>query len=135
MTKHRVTMNRMYHCKDQQAVVVCIDAPGTLPVIAYLKPSGTVLRLDEFGVNPGSQGEWDIHEYQPWKDLIVDTPVWVRDSFDHPWTPGHFSHADEYGRPYIWKNGKTSHTAVDRSSNWFEQLTSTNPNPTQGEIK
>lgn len=69
-----------------------------------------------------------LGEYNPWQDVEIDTPVWVRDDEDEDWLAAHFAGVGKNGNPCAWFNARTSHTEpCGRMSSW-SQMTLTNPN-------
>lgn len=68
-----------------------------------------------------------LTEYNPWQDVAIDTPVWVRDADDQVWLAAHFAGVHHGGELFSWLGGRTSHTASGRMMPW-RQMTLTNPN-------
>lgn len=68
-----------------------------------------------------------LTEYNPWQDVAIDTPVWVRDKDSEEWYRLHFSGVHHHGKLCAWSGGRTSHTAMGIMSEW-KQMSLTNPN-------
>jgi hypothetical protein len=64
--------------------------------------------------------------HNEWKDVPVDTPIWVRDEPDESWLKRHFSHF-QYSRVYAYTDGCTSHTSRTPPSSW-DYASKTDPN-------
>lgn len=67
-----------------------------------------------------SNGALILTEASPWDDVPVDTPIWVRNKEDRPWSKRHF-YKYKFGKVFAWDQGKTSHSVDDNSvqySSW-----------------
>lgn len=60
--------------------------------------------------------EWLFSEYEEpevdWSKVMVDTPILVKDILKSEWIKRYFAKY-ENGRVYVWKEGKTSWSAVN----------------------
>lgn len=81
--------------KGQEAVGVC-DAEAILRSFA----------LD--GVSD-YEAQNLVSEFNPWTEVKVDTPIWVRDHPLERWAPRHFAKY-ENGGVYAWTAGLTAHS-------------------------
>lgn len=108
--------------KGQEAVGVC-DAEAILRSFA----------LD--GVSD-YEAQNLVSEFDPWTEVKVDTPIWVRDRTGDSWIPRHFVKY-ENGEVYAWADGGTQHTASikqDPCTKW-RHATLENPDLLKGEPK
>lgn len=69
-----------------------------------------------------------LTEYNPWRDVAIDTPVWVRDLDCDKWVAAHFSGVHHGGALFTWPNGATSHSERNGLMIPWRQMTLTNPN-------
>lgn len=79
----------------------------------------------------GGESNWDLFEYNPWNDVPIDTPVWVKQKSDSTWEPRHFAGVSRMGKPNVYPEGKSSHTCVDDTPNYWDVTTLENPNITK----
>lgn len=97
-----------------KARIVCDNVKGEYPIVALVLtddfefPVMLYSNLSECNYSPESY--YDLFEYNPWKDVVVDTPVYVsNDNID--WKKRHFSHFDK-NYFYVWEDGQTSWTTL-----------------------
>lgn len=69
-----------------------------------------------------------LTEYNPWQDVAIDTPVWVRDFDCDKWVAAHFSGVHHGGALFTCPNGATSHSERNGLMIPWRQMTLTNPN-------
>lgn len=70
-----------------------------------------------------------VGRWNPYTNVAIDTPVWVRDEGDVEWAPRHFAGVRD-GKPLAWSNGLTSHTVVDLQDSepvMWDELSLTKP--------
>lgn len=65
--------------------------------------------------------------YNPWEEVAIDTPVWVRNINAVSWIPRHFAGMRER-KPVTWAAGKTSHTSQTNQVNEYDFVQLENPN-------
>jgi len=68
-----------------------------------------------------------LTEYNPWQDVAIDTPVWVRDADYQEWMPAHFAGIHREGELCAWAGGRTIHTGGPHIMLPWSQMTLTNP--------
>lgn len=77
---------------------------------------------------------YEEHEVD-WSKVLVDTPIWVRESEKTGWHPRHFAKFED-GFVYAWDNGATSFTADDASTMWnYAKLAGEQENESQEQGK
>ena len=123
-----------------KARIICTDfqhSTNGYPPRGNLCTIAAVLDFDITGAEPlvfmtqdlrktaTSPEPW-LTEYNPWQDVAIDTPVWVRLSNDDAWMKGHFSGINKRGECTAWNDGCTSHTGHQKLP--WHQMTTTNPN-------
>ncbi len=120
-------------CTDYVHTSSKIDAPFcvVVAILDYEAPGDESIAMltADLKLHVGSKAPY-LTEYSPWNDVAIDTPVWCRDLRDDPhWEKRHFAGFHHDGRPLVWNDGKTSHTAIGRAfvQTWGE-ITITNPN-------
>lgn len=69
-----------------------------------------------------------LTEYNPWQDVAIDTPVWVRDLDCAQWVAAHFAGVHHGGALFAWPDGATSHSQRNGFMIPWRQMTLTNPN-------
>lgn len=94
-----------------KARIICDNAKGEYPIVALVSGGDfefSVMFNSDLRDNDITETDYDLFEYNPWKDVAVDTPVYVsNDSIN--WKKRHFSHFDE-NYFYAWEDGQTSWT-------------------------
>jgi hypothetical protein len=96
--------------------IICVDKEGAFTVVGLEQPDDS--RLGEsvrtfwedgtYGNGDGGS-DWDlVAEYNLWRDVAVDTKVWVRDSPDRDWLPRHFAGVTPAGLVAVFPAGATS---------------------------
>lgn len=66
--------------------------------------------------------QWLEQEFNPWKNVSIDTPIFVRDCESAPWEKRHFAGYDvETGLVDAYNNGCTSFSVDDENNktSWF----------------
>jgi hypothetical protein len=95
-----------------KARIICDNAKGEYPIVALASVGdfefSVMLHSDLREYDDTTESSYDLFEYNPWKDVAVDTPVYVSDD-NISWKKYHFSHFDEKYF-YVWGGGQTSWT-------------------------
>lgn len=95
-----------------KARIVCDNAKKECPIVALVLVDDfefiVKLYSDLREYNDTTESDYDLFEYNPWKDVAVDTPVYVSND-NINWKKRHFSHFDE-NYFYAWEDGQTSWT-------------------------
>lgn len=109
------------HCTNdgRLARILCTDrANPTHPVVALVAStvdgSESFVYLTKDLHSSSYKGAPFLREYNPWEDVPVDTPVWVRyDALDGSYSPRHFAGYKD-GLVQVWMDGLTSHSSAMR---------------------
>lgn len=64
----------------------------------------------------GEPHDYDLVAYSPWQDVVVDTPIWVKEYPYDDWDTRHFAKYHN-GIVYAWSNGCTSHS-TEHTTPW-----------------
>ena len=95
-----------------KARIICNNAKGEYPIVALVLKDdfefSVMLNSDLRVYDDTTETDYDLFEYNPWKDVAVDTPVYVSNDKIN-WKKRHFSHFDE-NYFYVWEDGQTSWT-------------------------
>lgn len=98
--------------------IICTDRRyDSLPIVGlYTTPDGNgegILCLDTRGSDAYAKAQI-VREINPWDNVAVDTPIWVKDISSNGgfWVRRHFAKLQD-GKVYFWSNGKTSFTKDD----------------------
>lgn len=129
----QITMTGTYFCRGDTerkypVRVLCVDGRNPkYPVVAEFF-NGSFWVSENFtltgGMCIGEASEFDLIEHNPWADVPVDTPVWVRDK-SGAWCARHFAEYKD-GRVWAWEAGCTSHTA-NGGALWWNEASITKP--------
>lgn len=111
--------------EGSRARIICEDYKGVYPVVAAIETQDTppkeFIRTFEaataLGVYVSPSSGCILERFDPWDDVSIDTPVWVRHSSGEPWRTRHYAGKLEDGRIATFSEGRTSHTAKHRYSN------------------
>ena len=113
----KIEMGKTYKTRNGSSVrVLCIDAPGDFPVVVLIAgtyldryTAGGVIKLEgKLGVD--NCNHLNLIERDHWKDVAVDTKIWVRNCEGENWIPAHFCEGVD-GEVLSYANG-TSHTTT-----------------------
>jgi hypothetical protein len=77
---------------------------------------------------------WNVPEeafVRPLPELAVDTPIWVYEDGGKSWYPRHFAYWDRDGKPVVFTEGKTSHSAPGMTVR-FHKWSLTDPDKGEG---
>lgn len=126
-------MNYTHKTSDGSlARVICDDLVGTCNCVVAILVGGFEIVRTFHKDSEGSirNNEETLREINPWDDVPVDTPVWVRDSTSTGWFARHFAKY-ENGVVFCWRDGLTSHSTKNiralKTRSW-EHATLENPN-------
>lgn len=84
-------------------LIFAIKGSDGIETINTYTETGRYYCEDEHGLE-------DLVEYNPWKDLPIDTPIYVADEPQKEWIPRYFAGLDQYGKIKAFNNGTTSFT-------------------------
>lgn len=122
-----------------KAVVTAVGLRCGYPTLGY--PTLGYIVWEEYDSSEVWTGEGRYHSDQlpsgldlvgrwnPYTNVAIDTPVWVRDEGDVEWAPRHFAGVRDR-KPLAWSNGLTSHTVVDLQDSepvMWDELSLTKP--------
>lgn len=118
----------------RKVVVVALNLRGEFPVLGYTAEynwdNACTWRADGRVYGLPSEHPRDIVDrWNPYTNVAIDTPVWVRDDPLATWVPRHFAGVKD-GKPLAWANGLTSHTAKEREEEepvMWDELSLTKP--------
>jgi len=117
-------------CTDYVHTSTKIDAPFcvVVAILDYEAPGDeSILMLTaDLKLHIGSGSPY-LTEYNPWQDVAIDTPVWVRDADYQEWMPAHFAGIQREGELCAWVGGRTSHTGGPHIMLPWSRMTLTNP--------
>lgn len=100
-----------------KAVVTAVGLRGGYPTLGYIvweeSDSSEVWTCEGRYHSDQLPSDLDlVGRWNPYTNVAIDTPVWVRDEGDVEWAPRHFAGVRD-GKPLAWSNGLTSHTVAD----------------------
>lgn len=130
-----IDINKQYRTRNNLPVTILkTDLQGTtFPVVAviHFETSESIIRYTIEGQylerNPC---EYDLIEYNPAQDLVLDQPIWVRNGDLDTWKARHFKEYKD-NKVWCWKSGRTSHTCKNYEDFIWDQFTTTNPAGTE----
>lgn len=122
----------------RKARIICTNrvSVGVYPIVALVccgiageEVSATYTAELRYSGKPGATSMLDLFEYNPWRDVPIDTPIWVSSGNvpSYNWIPGHFAGLNARGDYYyIWSHQGTSHTKTTTEPYLYATLE--NPN-------
>lgn len=96
----------------RKARILATDLLGDTPVVVALLDEDHTECVVLYNTDLtccGYTSALDLVEYSPWKDVAVDTKVFVKDFENEEWTPRHFSHFEQ-DAVFVFTDGATSFT-------------------------
>lgn len=127
-----IDINKQYRTRDGLPVrILAADVKSRFPVIYAVK-----INEREFIYSCTTEGKYyagsesttprDLIEYNPAQDLVLDQPLWVKDTINNEWNKRHFAKF-ENNKVYCWGGGTTSHTQEGGDIISWKHFSTTDP--------